>query len=384
MLVFELGVEGEVLDVASEEGRAVVEAQVDEGPVVGDRGEKRAVGDGPKGALVRGAQRGAVGPVGHVRGGVNGEDDVHGAHGLDQRVERDVLQVFAAVDQVQLDRVRVGVGLVVPVQERVGDDLRHVVLGLPDVFKHLGHGLDEDVRHAVVVGHVGEQELVEERAARAHDETGLVQTLHALAVGGDDAVGEVGAEVFRGSKAEDGRVPAAHLKGVELEVSSVERDDGLPRRAAVSYQDGERRVGLLEAVALGNAGEGVGRPAHVVSDQLVAQCAAPVVCYTGLEAGILLLGNFLGHLGPVLDAVDSANAGLLGSLEDGVLKVPDFVLAQQRLDAAEVVGEQTANKPTTTGKSSPTYVVLVIHGHKFLGLDFDVTRLSVTRKRHEN
>lgn len=85
---------GHVGRVAAEEGGAGVEAEVDEGVLVRDVGEGGAVLDagGVDAALVGGDQAGAVGPVvGGVGGGVDGEDDVDGAVGLDERVEGDVL-----------------------------------------------------------------------------------------------------------------------------------------------------------------------------------------------------------------------------------------------------------------------------------------------------
>lgn len=123
------GPRGEVRGVAAEEGGLAVEAEVDKGVGVGHGGEGGAVGDGGQGALVGGAQRRTVGPVeGRVGRAVDGEDDVDGALGLDERVEGDVLQILAAVDEGELAGGGTRVAAGVEPQEGVGGPLGDVVV----------------------------------------------------------------------------------------------------------------------------------------------------------------------------------------------------------------------------------------------------------------
>lgn len=83
--------------------------------VVGNGGKQGAVGHfGAERSFVGCAEGGAVGPVVVcIGGGIDGEDDVHGAYGLDERVEGQVLEIFAAVDHGELEGGGGGVGGVV-------------------------------------------------------------------------------------------------------------------------------------------------------------------------------------------------------------------------------------------------------------------------------
>jgi hypothetical protein len=123
-----------------------------------------------------------------------------------------------------------------------------------------------------------EEEDIEERAGGAHEERGRVEAAHALAaVGGNDAVGEVGGEVLGGDEAVDGGVEGAGLEGVEFVDGGVERDDAGAGGASVGDQDGEGGLGLAEVVGEGDAGEGVSRTTLRGVDELVAQGAAPAL-----------------------------------------------------------------------------------------------------------
>ena len=87
-----------------------------------------------EGALVRGDEGGAVGPVvGRVSRGVDGEDDIDGASGLDEWMERYVLQVFAAVDKGEARGLGDGRGAVVKPEEGVGCVGSDVVVVFADV-----------------------------------------------------------------------------------------------------------------------------------------------------------------------------------------------------------------------------------------------------------
>ena len=165
----ERGGGGGVGGVAAEEGRAGVEAEVDEGVLVRDGGEGGAVGDtgGVEGALVGGDEGGAVRPVvGRVGGGVDGEDDVDGAGGLDEWVEGDVLQVFAAVDKGEGGGLGDDGGTVVEAEEGVGGVGGDVVVVIADIGEEVG---EDGFECGGDAGGVDvEEEGIEEGRGRAH------------------------------------------------------------------------------------------------------------------------------------------------------------------------------------------------------------------------
>ena len=155
--------------VAAEEGGAGVEAEVDEGVGVRDGGEGGAVGDagGVEGALVRRDEGGAVRPVvGRVGGGVDGEDDVDGAGGLEEGMQRDVLQVFAAVDEGEGGGLGDVGGAVVEAEEGVGRVGGDVVVVFADGGEEVGEHRFEGGGDAG--GVEVEEEAVEEGGGGAH------------------------------------------------------------------------------------------------------------------------------------------------------------------------------------------------------------------------
>ena len=122
----ERGRGGGVGGVAAEEGRAAVEPEVDEGVGVRDGGEGGAVGDWEEAALVGGDEGGAVGPVGHVSAGVDGEDHVYAPERLDQWLQGDVLEILAAVNQRQ--SAGAGTDRIAKTEEGVGAVVGNVVV----------------------------------------------------------------------------------------------------------------------------------------------------------------------------------------------------------------------------------------------------------------
>lgn len=91
--------------VASKEGGPGVETLVNECVLVGNGGECGAVGNarGVQVALVGGNQSGTVRPgVVGVSRGIDGENNIDMSLGLDQRVQRNVLEILAAIHDVQL------------------------------------------------------------------------------------------------------------------------------------------------------------------------------------------------------------------------------------------------------------------------------------------
>jgi len=142
---------GHVGGVAAEEGGAGVEAEVDEGVGVRDVGEGGAVLDagGVDAALVGGDEAGAVGPaVFGVGGGVDGEDDVDGAVRLDERVQGDVLQVLAAVDEEERACFRGFTRCVVVVVEGVRGVGGDVVVVVGDCAEEFGDDVFEEGGYA--------------------------------------------------------------------------------------------------------------------------------------------------------------------------------------------------------------------------------------------
>jgi len=91
--------------VATKENRPIVQPRVHKSVDVRHSREIRAIGDREQATLVRGHEGGAVGPiladvlVQCVGAGVDREDDVYVALGLGERVEGQILEIFAAVDE---------------------------------------------------------------------------------------------------------------------------------------------------------------------------------------------------------------------------------------------------------------------------------------------
>lgn len=247
---------------------------VREGGVVLDRG----VG----GALVGGDEGGAVGPVlrgvgglDGVGGGVDGEDDVDVAVGLDEGVEGDVLEVFAAVDEGEAGVAGAGVGAVVVAAEGVGGVICDVVVGFVEGFED---GLDGGFEDLGGVGAVElEDELVEEGGAGAHDEAAVVEADDALFVVGEAAVGEVRADVLQRCESVECRVEAAHLVGVEFDVGGVERKYLLSRGSLKCNENRERRVRIAKIRVVLDGAPCVARSSIGSIHKLERKSATPVI-----------------------------------------------------------------------------------------------------------
>jgi len=101
----ERGGASDVTRVAAEEGWAGVEAEVDEGVLVGNGGEGGAVLDSVvQRAFVGCDERGTIRPVVDVGGRIDGEDHIDFTLRLDERVQGDVLSVLATIGESQLLR----------------------------------------------------------------------------------------------------------------------------------------------------------------------------------------------------------------------------------------------------------------------------------------
>lgn len=154
--------ERKVGGVAPEKGGAAVEAEVDEGVGVGDGREERPVGDGGEGAVVGGAECRGVGPIVRgVGGAVHGEDDIDGTAGLEERGEGDVLQVFAAINEVEFLSIHRRIGGLIPTQKWVGDVLGNVVTVVGEVGQDADDEVGDEAGDAVDGADVLEEEYVE-------------------------------------------------------------------------------------------------------------------------------------------------------------------------------------------------------------------------------
>jgi len=155
------------------------------------------------------------------------------------------LQVFAAVDEGELEGGGDGGGVVVRV-EGVGFPLSDVVV----VFAQVGQDVGEDVAEEIWDRGVVDlkDELVEQGGGGSHNETRLVESSNAGAGAGDDAGGEVGAEVFCWGEAVDYGVPGSHFEWVEFENGGVEGDDLGAWSSAVRYKEGEGNGSIAEVI----------------------------------------------------------------------------------------------------------------------------------------
>ena len=162
--------------VTSKERGPVIESQTDKGILTRDRRERRPVGNAEQAPFVGCNKRSAVGPVtGGVCTRVNREDDINVALRLDQRVERNVLKVFAAVYNGEaLGLSALGCGVVITV-ERIWAVVRDIIVGIAEVFENLGN--ERLGRIGNVNGRVIgiEQELIKERGRCAHDIAGIIK-----------------------------------------------------------------------------------------------------------------------------------------------------------------------------------------------------------------
>lgn len=149
--------------ITAKERRAGAETQVDEGVLVRNRREGGAVADtaAVQAALVGCDQGGAVWPViVSVGGGVNSEDDIDMALGLDKRVQGNVLSILAAIDDIQHFLRGVRRRVLVVFVEGVGIVRSDVVLGSVKLFQEVGENVlhESGERSGVNL----EKELVEE------------------------------------------------------------------------------------------------------------------------------------------------------------------------------------------------------------------------------
>ena len=115
--------QSEVLDVAAEEGRPLVQALVHKGELIWHRREQGLVGDGALDTVEARTQSRAVGPVRvGVGRAVHGEDNVDIPDWLDQGVKRDILQILTTVHEAQLGVI----GSRVPSHVPAVEGIRHV------------------------------------------------------------------------------------------------------------------------------------------------------------------------------------------------------------------------------------------------------------------
>ena len=159
------------------------------------------------------------------------------------------MKIFASVNEREIDGICVSItfGWVVVI-EWVGAILRNVVFGganlredsLDELFGEIGDGCCV----------YSEEELVEKGGGCAHDEAYVVVAADAGSVGGNAAVGEIGAKILEGSKAEDCRIKGPEFKRVEFVDCGVERYEELTRGAAVGYDDWELHVEQSERAVI--------------------------------------------------------------------------------------------------------------------------------------
>lgn len=91
--------------------------------------------------------------------------------------------------------------------------------------------------------------------------------------------------------------------------------------------------------------------------QLVGKSTAPVIRNGGLEAGVVLVLDTVVDVVVVLGRVQDLEAALFRTLEDRVSKLPKRsrhvgIGAEDVLHRGEVVGEQRADQPSTSGETS--------------------------------
>ncbi len=78
----------------------VVESEIDKCVLVWNGGEGGSILYGVvQRSLVGGDERGSVGPVIHVSGGVDCKDNIETALRLDKWVQRNILSIFTSVDE---------------------------------------------------------------------------------------------------------------------------------------------------------------------------------------------------------------------------------------------------------------------------------------------
>lgn len=341
---------GDVLGVAAEESRAGVETQVDEGVLVRHGGEGGAVGDaGLETALVGCDQGGTVGPVVVcVSGGVDGEDDVDGTLGLDQRVQRDVLAVFTTVDDVEVLGCGVILAAVAVAGEGVGGVDGDVVVPLTEVLEDVSEGILQDRGDAGAVDL--EEELVEQGGGRSHNKAGIVEAAHAGAVVRDGAVLEPGAQILQGSEGVDAGVERAEFPRVHFINGGIGLNDDFAGVAAVGDDNRHGVLAVLEVVHERNGGPCVVGTTLVIGGvhQLVGQRTAPVVGKGSVKTSVSLAVDFLGDVLPVFHRADDLDVVEVGSLEQGLVEAPDLLAGLQFTDGGEVVDEHGSDQPATT------------------------------------
>lgn len=274
---------------------------------------------------------------------VDGEDDVDVAVGR-KRTEGNVLTVLAAVDEGQLTRCGNGHQARVEASEGVGRIDGNIIAVLGEALGDVDESIVDHPGEVGTRGEVAKEELVEEGARGAHDEAELVEAGDADIVVGDGAGGAGGDKEVGGREGEEGRVPAAHLEGVELEGGRVDGDDLGARGPAVRDDDGERRLPVVEGR---RGGESVGRPAVLGVDELEAERLAPVVGEGRLETRTPLRCHLLLDRIPVLCLVEDGEATGIRPVEDGVLEGPEARAGRtglEGLDGGEVVGVEAADE----------------------------------------
>ena len=349
---------GGVGAVAAKEGGAVVETEVDKAVGVRHGGEGGAVGDagGVEAALVGGDEGCAVGPeIGGVGGRVDGENDVDVALRLDLRVQRDVLQILASVDEGQTARLRGRRGGVVETVKGVGGVVCNVVAVAVDALEDKGDK---------VLGYIGnvlifdlDQELVEQRGGSAHDVACAVEAANARVGVIKDTAGEVGTQVLKGREAKGCGIPGAKLKRVEFVYRGVDRHNHIPRCSSISHQYGIWRVRIDEAVGLRNRGPRVIDPSIGGIDQLKRQCSAPVVRERGIVSGVLLVAHLVLNRFEIICTIKQLHRAPIRSFEYRVFKPPHRLawIVHQLRNGAEVVDVYASGQPPAAAQSRKIY-----------------------------
>lgn len=361
------GAAGGVGAVAAKEGGSFVEAHVDKGVGVRDGREGSTVGNARRvqGTLVGGNQRSTVRPgaVG-VSGRVNGKDDIHVSLGLDQRVQRDVLEILTTVHDIKLPVGGVRGRVVAPSVEGVGGVDGDIVRVLTNVAQDVGKDILEPARQRGAVDI--QEELVEQTGGGTHDEAAIVKSADAGLVVRQASTHEAGTQVLGRDKTEDGGVEGAEFPRVDFKHRGVAADDQLTWITTICHQDGQRHVTLLEVVGQGDGRPSLARASLGVIDKLVGQSTAPtfvsnllwrkgmehlpVVRNRSREASIRLGRDFIVDILPVADGIKELNTTGVRSLQNRVFKLPNstILVRLQIGNAGKVVDVDGANQPPTT------------------------------------
>lgn len=194
---------------------------------------------------------------------------------LDERMEWNVLEVFAAIDEGEAARLSIAGGRIMVGEEGVRAVVGDVIVVLSDIGEDAGNEVFGEGRDGGGVDL--QEELVEEGGGCAHDVAGVIEPTHARHARSEFTAREVGAQIFHRDEAIGCRIPSAKLERVEFVHGAVAGNQQLIWSTLICDEKRERGIRLDEIGVGSNGGPSVCRASISGVDELERKSASPVI-----------------------------------------------------------------------------------------------------------